>query len=635
MIEEIFADRPTANPRLHAGEDFNPGLAPYDLTDYIGIRGRNFFQEDHVLKRLLLRETLCQHEDHNRAMFRHLDGYGDLVGTVLDELTEAAHREGKLGEIRHFDRSGERIDEAQYCTEQMEIRRISFQYGIVNLDFHRDWEHPFTMFHRMALAYLCNQNGEGGVGCPLAMTDGMIRALRALGTPQQQELYLPLIASPSTQSYFMCGQYVTERVGGSNVGANRTVARRLEAPAGDAPGRWVLTGEKWFCSNPGDLWVTTARIEGTNRIGLFLVPRLRSDGSKNGYSIMRKKDIIGTRGKITAECVYENCEAEELGRPSHGLANLMDYVINVSRSHVGAAALGISRRALMEALAYVRRRTAYGRKIIDFPVTRVLLARMSIMQAAVTLANFRSFAALERQDPLADLLTPMMKYISTTHATWLVRQSIMLHGGNGILADFSCLPRLLNDCTVNETWEGAHPVIQEHVIKALSRPKVREALDRHFRGVLLREGMNADRSDLFQDLRSMYEEWKATLEQSDSWISLNRRFITDSLFRVYGLSLLIDESTLDPACHAEDHGSMYDLLWTGPEYDSLLLRPGEKADRRNPEAMIRLENRIYNHMARGMVEIHRSGLDGPTSTTGIFANPKTLDGILAYMGVNE
>lgn len=67
---------------------------------------------------------------------------------------------------------------------------------------------------------------------------------------------------------------------------------------------------------------------------------------------------------------------------------------------------------------------------------------------------------------------------------------------------------------------------------------------------------------------------------------------------MYGLSLLIEEAVFDPALVSQKKGIPQELLWTGPEYDPLLVRPGENADRRNPEAMIRLENRIYAHMAR-------------------------------------
>ncbi|MBE8345744.1 acyl-CoA dehydrogenase, partial [Leptospira interrogans serovar Pomona] len=121
---------------------------------------------------------------HKKAMIEHLIGYGALVGGVLDELTEASHKEGKYGEVVKYDRTGNRIDAVMYSNEQKLSRKISYDYGIVNLNYHSSWKHPFTDLHRYALAYLANQNGEGGVTCPLAMTEGMIKVLEALGTPE-------------------------------------------------------------------------------------------------------------------------------------------------------------------------------------------------------------------------------------------------------------------------------------------------------------------------------------------------------------------------------------------------------------------------------------------------------------------
>ena len=593
----------------------NPGLAPYDLTGYTGIRGRNFFREDRLLQRIFLHDALHQSIDHNRDMWQHLDGYGELVGGILDELTEAAHKEENLGHIEHFDRTGERIDEIRYCAEQIESRKISYQYGVVNLDFHEKWKHPFTVVHRMALAYLMNQNGEGGVSCPMAMTDGMIRAIKELGTPDQKERYLSLIAGEHSTSYFMCGQYVTERVGGSNVGANRTVAHKAEDAKDGKAAKWKLNGEKWFCSNPGDLWVTTARIDGSNRIGLYLVPRRRVDQSKNSFVLLRKKEIIGSRGKLTAECLYEDCDAEELGRPAHGLANLIRYVINISRIHVGSAAIGMSRRALMEALAYSKTRTAYGRRVIDFPVTGVILAKMSILHSAVALANFRSFDSLDKKDPLQELLTPTMKYISTVNATWSVRQSILLHGGNGILSDFNCLPRLLNDAIINETWEGAHPVIQEHAMKALGRERVRKRLDQHFESVIAKRSSVSTHQNLFDDLEQLYTEWKKNLLKDSSWIDLNKKYMTESFFQVYAISLLLDESALDA----------FQVAANSNLPDRFFANSADKA------SSIQNENQVFADMAKGLIEIYRFGVDAATQDNGVFVDAFAINRIISYM----
>ncbi len=526
----------------------NPGLESYDLTNYTGVRGKNFFLEDQLLKRIFLKEILENHysEDHISDTYEHLKGFGELAGSLLDELTEIAHREENLGKLVQYNKSGDRVDYIDYCKEQQEIRRIIYEYGVVNLDFHHSWKHPFTMFHRMALAYISNMNGEAGVNCPIAMTDGMIRVIKEIGTPYQKEKYLPLIAFPDSRSYFMCGQYVTERVGGSNVSANRTIARKIKEEEGDMPSLWMLLGEKWFCSNPGDLWVTTAKIEGTNTIGLFVVPRILENGERNSYYLTRKKDIIGSKGKITAECIYENTISEGLGKPSHGLANLIKYVINVSRIHVGVAASGMSRRSLIEAFSYIRKRTAYGRNIIDFPQTQLELIKMILRHTGIVLANFENFNYYENQNPVSQFLTPLLKYISTTTSTVNIKKSILLHGGNGILNDFSILPRLLNDSIINETWEGAHPIIQEHALKALKKPRVLQTLEKEFEKLKFLENTENFESMpfLIQDFFKKWEEAKNELEQlfANELYLYNRPYLVEKLFYLYSYFLFIKES---------------------------------------------------------------------------------------------
>ncbi len=447
----------------------NAALAAFDISGYQGVRGKNFYAEDHLLQRIIEKYAASYTPDHRKDMEKHLYEYGALAGSILDELVSEAHKTEKLPQIRRYSRTGERIDLAEYCYEQREVRRINYQHGLVNLDFHPEWRHPFTDLHRMALAYMANMNGEGGICCPLAMTDGMIRVLRALGNPEQKEKYLKLLADPQSESHFMAGQYLTERVGGSNVSANRTIARQGEN------GKWRLHGEKWFCSNPGDLWVTTARIEGSKTIGMFLVSRTKEDASLNTCYYLRKKDIIGTKGKLTIEVVYDDVEAEALGRPGHGLANMLQYVLQCSRLHVACSATGISRRAFMEARAYTQVREAYGKKIALFPSVQKTLVDMQVLHSALLWCFFKNLELSGKQDKLSSLLTPLLKYIASTHAVWISHEAMLLHGGNGILDDFSCLPRLHNDAIINETWEGTHQVLTEHAFKAFLRAKINKA----------------------------------------------------------------------------------------------------------------------------------------------------------------
>jgi len=324
---------------------------------------------------------------------------------------------------------------------------------------------------RMVKAYLLNQNGEGGVACPLAMTDGLCGLLEAHGTREQKERFLPLLRDPDTEAPLTGGQFVTEKQGGSNVSENTTQARREDE------GRWSLTGLKWFCSNPGELWVTTAKPAGSSRVALFLMPRRLPDGSLNEAHILRLKDIVGTRGKATAEVEYRGARAELIGRASHGMALLLRTVIRTSRLHVAAGSLGMMRRAVVEAELYGGERRALGRPIAELPHVASTLRGLRTTLRDCTLAWLEGLRCFEEGDAAAEVLVPLLKLAISREASRVVREAQLILAGNGILRDFSILPRLAEDTLVQEIWEGTHAVLAGHALKALLRPESRASFE--------------------------------------------------------------------------------------------------------------------------------------------------------------
>lgn len=564
----------------------HPSLSPYDISSYKGLRGKNFYDMDKALQRVVFRYSEHFSKEHKEAMIEHLRGYGALVGGELDELTEECHKEGKYGEVIKYDRSGNRIDFVKYSDEQKKSRKLSYDYGVVNLDFHPEWKFTFPHIHRYALAYLMNLNGEGGVACPLAMTDGMILALKKIGTDEQKRKYLPLVAGKGSPSHFMAGQYVTERVGGSNVSANRTIAKKL------ANGKWELTGEKWFCSNPGDLWVTTAKIEGTNTVGMFLVPRMKSNGELNGHHILRKKDIIGSRGKLTVEIIYDKVEAEEFGRPGHGLVNLIRYVIKISRLHVGLGSCGNARRAVMEASEYAKHRTAYGKKIHEFPIFAKNIAELQVLQTANCLVNFRSINLSEQDDLAAEVLVPLLKYKSSSQASLVTQRAILSLGGNGIVGDFSPLARLHNDSIINETWEGTHLIITDHCLHALQKTKVYKA----FLAFLDRLTINVNQFPELTHVTSYFLSKRSELDEilhseNKEWKDMNRVYISDLTYDIVVLAEFLEQAS-------------YDLLKTN--------------------------SKEYVFFAKAYAEISQFGLNAPRNQSGVFFDPIALETLTSY-----
>ena len=149
-----------------------------------------------------------------------------------------------------------------------------------------------------AAALPARARGRGGPRLPVVCTAGLVRALRTHADDELRERFLPPLLEPDYDRAQRGAQFLTERHGGSDVGANRVEA----VPDGDA---WRISGEKWFCSvADADQFVVTARPrgapEGTRGIGCFLVPR-----AGGGFTIRRLKDKLGTRALATGEIEFD------------------------------------------------------------------------------------------------------------------------------------------------------------------------------------------------------------------------------------------------------------------------------------------------------------------------------------------
>lgn len=420
-------------------------------TEYRGAQGLNYWREDALLRAAA--EPAFPKDGRSQAL-EALDSAGALCGGPLSALVDKAHEDRSLPTLTRFDRWGARVDRIDYSTEQVEARRLAMSLGLLP---------PVSLPERGAKAVLLNYNGEGGITCPLAMTDGLVQLLDEHGTPAQKGRWLPLARDPGTPTPLTGGQFVTEKQGGSTVSEN-------EARAALQPdGTWRLTGLKWFCSNPGELWLTTAKPEGSSTVALFLMPRRRPDGTLNDAHILRLKDLSGTRGKATAEVEYRGAYAECIGRPSRGLALLLGTVLKASRIGVAGASLGFMGRAALESRLFAEARVVSGRRVADFPHVKAGFKRLEAQRRAALGAFFRMLVAVESGDPAEDVLVPLLKISLSKLGTEHVRAARLVLAGNGTLRDFSPLPRLHEDALIQEIWEGTHPVLAAHVEKALRR----------------------------------------------------------------------------------------------------------------------------------------------------------------------
>jgi alkylation response protein AidB-like acyl-CoA dehydrogenase len=444
---------------------------PYSFDPFLDALGSNWYEDDPLLEDLLLHHAApagdAEGSPRSPRGRSDLRTWGAEVAGPLRELAETSARPGNLPRLRHFDAYGTRVDEVVLPASTLEaLRLVEGREGLGAVD-----GDPFEFYAR---AYLYWQNGEAGVACSMGCTDGLVRALEALGDRPEHREAAARVRDSTPERVWHGAQFVTEIQGGSDVPANRVRA----VPDGDA---FRLHGPKWFCSNVNaDYFLVTARPDGAPEDGtgvaLFLVPaRLDPERpERNGYTIDRLKEKLGTRELATAEVTFAGAPAWPVGPLERGLPNLLRYVLTPSRFACVISAAASLRQAERFAGAYTGFRTAFGRRIVDYPPVRATVERITRARAhalAIVFGLLRGWEA-DRGSPEARdfrILLSLAKPVLTRRATELLHEAMLLLAGNGIEEAFSPLPRLFRDAVIMEVWEGPHNVLLGQALRDLVR----------------------------------------------------------------------------------------------------------------------------------------------------------------------
>ena len=272
------------------------------------------------------------------------------------------------------------------------------------------------------------------------------------GSSELKAKYLPRIARGDAIGAFA----ISETEAGSDIGAMRTAAR-LE---GD---EYVINGEKTWISNGGiaDLYVVFCRVENAGErdfIALVVEP------GDPGFSIGGRISTIAPHPLATLH--FDECRvpAERVvGEPRRGLRVALG-TLDVFRSTVGAAALGMARRALDESLAYVTTREMFGQLLQDLQLTQAKLAQMATSIDASALLVYR---AAWTRDNGAERITreaAMAKMFATEAAQRVIDDAVQLLGGRGVVAG-NPVERLYREIRALRIYEGTTEV-QQLVIAA-------------------------------------------------------------------------------------------------------------------------------------------------------------------------
>jgi alkylation response protein AidB-like acyl-CoA dehydrogenase len=317
------------------------------------------------------------------------------------------------------------------------------------------------------------------------LTHGAYECLRAHGTPQLKQAYLPKLTD-GTWTGTMC---LTEPHCGTDLGLLRSKAEP------QADGSYKITGSKIFISSgehdlaENIVHLVLARLpeapQGSKGISLFLVPKFLPNedgtlGARNPILCTGLEHKMGIHGNATAQISLDGATGWLVGEPNKGLP-AMFVMMNAARLGVGMQSLGLTEVAYQQAAAYAKdrlqMRSLSGPKAPDKPadpiivhpdVRKMLLTARAYAEGGRALAVFCTMlidkelhhpdeAVRREAADMVALLTPIVKAFITDNAWTATSACLQVFGGHGYIKEWG-MEQYVRDARINMIYEGTNTI---------------------------------------------------------------------------------------------------------------------------------------------------------------------------------
>ncbi|MBL4659971.1 MAG: acyl-CoA dehydrogenase family protein [Alcanivoracaceae bacterium] len=430
---------------------------------------KNFYHAD-----ILLNHSIRFSLSHNSDDFiSQIKALGENMAKHIEPLVAENDFRFNLPRLENYDAIGNLINEIKHHPHYQQVGDAIYGTGMM-----KKLNEPGSLTESLLLFYLTSHLGEAGHNCPVACTAGVIRVLKKVADFPDKAQLLKKLTTQSFTENFTGAQFITEVQGGSDVSINTCIAEQSQ------DGCWLISGEKWFCSNANaDLILMTARFNSeessTKGLGLFLLKRVKDDGQPNHISIRRLKEKLGTRAMASAEMDFQKAEAISMGKPENGFKLLMQNVLHLSRIYNSFAILGAAQRAYQIARSYARYRVAFSQAIENYPLVQERLADIRAENNAMLASVLCTARIQDKVDCMSvvddELLLILRmraninKYFTASRSVQHIHHCIDVLAGNGAIESFSPLPRLLRDAIVYENWEGTHNTLRMQILRDIHR----------------------------------------------------------------------------------------------------------------------------------------------------------------------
>lgn len=431
-------------------------------------------------------------------------------------LAYTADAERNTPSVQTWDAFGHRVDKLVTTEGWRALSAIGIAEGIVATPYENEYG-PYSRVYQF-LKYHLWSGSNAIVTCPSAMTDGAAKLLgrqlaKGDGSVSEgerrvfEDAYRRLV-SRDPEVAWTSGQWMTERTGGSDVKGTETQATYSPESAasnqdanGQPLGPWSVDGFKWFSSaTDSQMTILLAKTPDGNLSAFFAPTRRQTqrppETELNGIQIQRLKQKLGTRSLPTAELVLSNMRAYSIGAPGSGVREI-STILNITRVHNAASAVGFWGRGLAISRAFARVRKASGKLLVDTPAHMRTLAQQHVEYRAMMHLTFFTVALLgvtEDQSKgsnvaaalpehlgvndnsvttpgrLLRLITPIAKALSARAAIAGLAECMESLGGVGYLENEDPvlnIARLYRDANVLSIWEGTTNVMADDTVRVL------------------------------------------------------------------------------------------------------------------------------------------------------------------------
>ena len=265
---------------------------------------------------------------------------------------------------------------------------------------------------------------------------------------EQKKKYLPQIASGEKLAAFG----LTESGAGSDVGGIKTTAIK-------DGNYYILNGTKQWITNGSEaeiysVFALTNPKRGPRGLSAFIVEK-----GTEGFSFGKKENKLGIRASTTTELFFENVRIPKeniIGKEGMGFLIAM-RTFDLTRTGVGALALGIAEGALEESIKYAKERFQFGQSISSFQTIQIMLADMATQIEAAKALIYSVARYIDSGGKNYSKESAMAKLYASDVAMKVTIDAVQIFGGYGYMKDYP-VEKMMRDAKITQIFEGTNQI---------------------------------------------------------------------------------------------------------------------------------------------------------------------------------